>query len=506
MCDRIELEGESVPGDGRANADRPGDPLFPIMPKVLEALRARNAELNVGREATEGEDARDEYAIILESICGAVDDSQPVEQYNGGLGVTQAFVNTNQRAVGQIQWNDNLATLFTNPGNVSGARWCSGTLISNDLFLTAGHCFDQTGGGWERPRVNGTSNIISSAQIAQNMHVNFNYQVDPAGNPRPVSVFPIIALVEYRLGGLDFAIIRLGGNPGATWGQTPVSTTDAATGDMLCIMGHPAGVPKRIEAGPAIAPSGNFIRYNDIDTQGGNSGSGVLRASDGRLVGVHTNGGCTPSSPADGNANFGQRIVAVIAASPTLQALTRPTPGGPFTTAIAQDISATLKGADDQVTTAVARDVATLASFDQIGTIRAIDQIGTIAAIDQGGGSLKFRDDVKLPTLDKNPAFDRPVKRVGADGPIGPGPGPLIDPGLFGGVVRPEQRPFVLANPHHSMAWANEGQSTGGLEDYEATLAHMTEVMTQYQEALHALEGQYQEVLAEYRQAGGQAG
>jgi V8-like Glu-specific endopeptidase len=29
-------------------------------------------------------------------------------------------------------------------------------MISNDLFLTAGHCFDQTGGGWERPRINNT--------------------------------------------------------------------------------------------------------------------------------------------------------------------------------------------------------------------------------------------------------------------------------------------------------------------------------------------------------------
>ncbi|PWL35899.1 MAG: hypothetical protein DCO97_06945 [Marivita sp. XM-24bin2] len=23
-------------------------------------------------------------------------------------------------------------------------------MISNNLFLTAGHCFDQTGGGWSR--------------------------------------------------------------------------------------------------------------------------------------------------------------------------------------------------------------------------------------------------------------------------------------------------------------------------------------------------------------------
>lgn len=55
---------------------------------------------------------------------------------------------------------------------------------------------------------------------------------------------------------------------------------------MLCIIGHPAGLPKRVEAGPALAPQGDRILYDDIDTLGGNSGSGVLRASDGRIVGV----------------------------------------------------------------------------------------------------------------------------------------------------------------------------------------------------------------------------
>jgi hypothetical protein len=80
----------------------------------------------------------DTYSTLLESICGATDDSQPVEQYDGTLGVTIVFVNGHQSAVGQIQWNDNLASIYTNPGDVSGVRWCSGTLISNDLFLSAG--------------------------------------------------------------------------------------------------------------------------------------------------------------------------------------------------------------------------------------------------------------------------------------------------------------------------------------------------------------------------------
>ena len=244
----------------------------------------------------------DEYSAVLESICGVTDDSQAVEQYDGTLGVTTAFVAAHQSAACQVQWNDNLAAIYTNPGTVSGVRWGSGTMISDDLFLTCGHLFDQTGGGWERPRQNGTTNIISPQEIARNMRLNFNFQVDAAGNPRPEQSFPILELIEYRLGGLDMAICRIGGNPGATFGRTAVSVTDAAVADMICIIGHPAGMRKRIEAGPTTEISGNLIRYDDIDTLGGNSGSGILRASDGRLVGVHTNGGCTSGSPEQAKA------------------------------------------------------------------------------------------------------------------------------------------------------------------------------------------------------------
>ena len=261
----------------------------------------------------------------LESICGGVDDSQDVEQYNGTLGVSQQFVNDHERPVGQLQWNSNLAAIYNNPGNVSGKRWCSGTLIANDLFLTAGHCFDQTGGGWQRPRVNGTMNIISSAEIAGNMHVNFNYQFDPNGNLRPAQSFPITALVEYRLGNLDFAVCRLQGNPGAVFGTTQISTVDANATDMLCIIQHPAGVPKRIEAGPLLHLHDDRVGYASIDTLGGTSGAGVL-GPNGTLVGVHTNGGCSPNAIGH---NHGFRITSIINASPTVRRLSRPAPPPP---------------------------------------------------------------------------------------------------------------------------------------------------------------------------------
>ena len=223
-------------------------------------------QLTLPESALEG--TGPDYSDMFESICGVADDSQQVELYDGTLGVTAAFVNDHQLPVAQVQWNDNLAAVFTNPGNVSGVRWGSGTMIGPDLFLTCGHLFDTDINGWTVPRQNGTANAISPQQAATNMHLNFEYQVDASNVLRAEQSFPITQLIEYRLGGLDMALCRIGGSPGSRYGWSEFATTNAAVGDMLAIIGHPLGQPKRIEAGPATSLSGSVIQYNDIDTLG----------------------------------------------------------------------------------------------------------------------------------------------------------------------------------------------------------------------------------------------
>lgn len=436
----------------RSQRDRADDPLFVPHLEALEIgieLMADNADI---------------YPGLIESICGATDDSQPVEQYNGSLGVTTAFVAAHQAAACQVQWNANLASIYTNPGNVSGVRWGSGTMITDDIFLTCGHLFDQTGGGWERPRQNGTTNIISPQEIARNMRLNFNFQVDPTGNLRPEQSFPILELIEYRLGGLDMAVCRIGGNPGAIFGRALVSQSDAAPPEMLCIIGHPAGQPKRIEAGPTTRIEGNLIRYNDIDTLGGNSGSGILRASDGRLVGIHTNGGCNPAGT---GSNFGQRIAAVIAASPTLQRLFSPK----------------RKVLDDPITKLKFRD----------------DLIGKRKFFDDPITTLKFRDDIP-----KRKILDDPIK------PVFDNPGGIHRPGRPGQPAGPESqpppRPFILATPHHSNAWTGSAAETGALSEIEAALMELEQLMEAGEAELVQLDAEYRKLLAEYQAAGGTLG
>jgi V8-like Glu-specific endopeptidase len=434
--------------------------------------------LELNESAMEG--AGPDYSEIFESICGVADDSQPVEQYDGTLGVTTGFVGAHQKPAVQVQWNSNLGSIYTNPGDVNGVRWGSGTMVSADLLLTCGHLFDADPNGWTVPRQNGTSTAISPQEVATNMHVNFMYQVDPSGTMRVEQSFPITQLIEYRLGGLDMAICRIGGNPGNTYGWTAVSHTNPAVGDMLAIIGHPAGQPKRIEAGPCTSISSTTVRYNDIDTLGGNSGSGILHDTTGRVVGVHTNGGCNSAGT---GSNSGVAIAAIRNVSPTLQALPQTSK-----TASADDLIGTLKAAD---TTLASDQLHTRISADVLGTLKAADStlaadVLTIRALDTASAA-----DVLGTTLARD-VFTGP----GGDDPntwqetiFDPG-SVIVDPpfgGLLGGLMG-GLRPLVLAG-----ASALGGEAAGGGEageggDEPGVIAELESVIEAQRAVLASLE------------------
>lgn len=225
--------------------------------------------------------------VATRSICGKEDNMQHVNDYDGSLGQPVEFVKAHQSPVG--------ALAMGTPEN--SRKFCSGTLISEDLFLTASHCVDAT--------------------ITQKFAV-FNYEKAP-GTPEllPQEHFKVAEIVEDGTH-LDYAILRIEGKPGLKYGWTPIRPELPENGHLLTIIQHPKGKPKMVESGPKGTGSGVYMDYSDLDTEPGSSGSGVLD-KDGFLVGVHTNGGCY----ATGGANRGVKMTEIAKVSKVVQALTQ---------------------------------------------------------------------------------------------------------------------------------------------------------------------------------------
>lgn len=253
----------------------------------------------------------------IESQCGPMFDAQDVEQYDGQagpFGTSVEFVRRHEPAVGSVRWATDLSSRVANPGHIAdGRRWCSGTLIDDNLFLTAGHCF---GPRWDKPR-DEDGQLLDAEGNALLMEVEFEYQKDPDGALRPGWSYPIVDLYEYELGGLDYAIVILGDDengqqPGARWPIARMAAYDPVPGDEVTIIQHPNGVPKVVDSGTVAFTDSAEIHYGDLDTDGGSSGSGVLDWQ-GRVIGVHTNGGCNGRG-----SNRGAKIEAIAAVSPTV--------------------------------------------------------------------------------------------------------------------------------------------------------------------------------------------
>lgn len=144
------------------------------------------------------------------------------------------------------------------------------------------------------------------------------------------------------------------------------------------------------------------------------------------------------------------------------------------------DDPVTLKFRDDLGTLKFTDDIGTLKRLDDpIGTLKFRDDLGTLKFSDDGGGTDPRIDPVKSPALDKPPWSDIVTKVPGTDGPPVVDPlGPVVQPGLPVGGVPPGPSPFVLATPHHSMAWA--GDPGAIVAEYDRVLGGYEDALREY--------------------------
>ncbi|ATB50430.1 serine protease [Corallococcus macrosporus] len=162
--------------------------------------------------------------------------------------------------------------------------YCSGTLIDDDLLLTAGHC-------------------VTGAADCRDFKWAFNF-FRPAQNVLQTmttqDIFgckEIVVRKEQTIGGreLDYAIIRLDRSAAPRFTPAPVrrSNTGLEVGTSVAVIGSGSGIPLKIDSGGKVRTSrASTMDYfiATTDTFGGNSGSAVYDMTDHTIAGILVRG------------------------------------------------------------------------------------------------------------------------------------------------------------------------------------------------------------------------
>ncbi|WP_141591636.1 trypsin-like serine protease [Myxococcus sp. AB056] len=164
------------------------------------------------------------------------------------------------------------------------SAFCSGTLIDDDLVLTAGHC-------------------ITSASACANTRFVFNFYRTSATTLQTVttadifSCQSIVARQQGTVGGrnLDFAVVRLDRPATPRFEPAPIRPGNTAlplnTG--VSVIGSGSGIPFKIDDGGWVrdARAGTLDYFvANTDTFGGNSGSGVYENNNVTVAGILVRG------------------------------------------------------------------------------------------------------------------------------------------------------------------------------------------------------------------------
>lgn len=162
--------------------------------------------------------------------------------------------------------------------------FCSGTLIDDDLVLTAGHC-------------------ITSASDCTGTRFIFNFYRTAVGTMQTVttadifSCQAIVARQQATVGGrnLDFAVVRLDRPATPRFTPAPIRAGSAAlpVGTSVTVIGSGSGIPFKIDSGGSVrdARAGTLDYFvGTTDTFGGNSGSGVYENNGYTVAGILVRG------------------------------------------------------------------------------------------------------------------------------------------------------------------------------------------------------------------------
>jgi len=198
--------------------------------------------------------------------------------------------------------------------------FCSGSLVGEDVIMTAGHC------------------IKSETQCKDTKFV-FGYAVKKEGGEAVTSlpsgeVYGCAKIIKRFLGGEPGSANPAGQNLGADYalvqldrkvtGHRPLAISrgnSLKNGDGIFVIGHPVGLPLKVAGGATVrdySKVGYFVA--NLDTFGGNSGSPVFNASTKKIEGILVRGdedfadspaGCTTMATYEQTGGRGEDVTKI---------------------------------------------------------------------------------------------------------------------------------------------------------------------------------------------------
>jgi V8-like Glu-specific endopeptidase len=169
---------------------------------------------------------------------------------------------------------------------------CTGWLVAgsnNSTMMTNQHCVDN-------------QTEVTTVQA------RFNYQRTTCGGSTTAATTTYAGGTFLRTSAsLDYTLLTLQGNPEATWGEYTATTKSPTVGLTINFPQHPGGGLKRIawwkDSAHTLRCSVSTVNANyggaaansqmgySCDSEGGSSGSPVMDAGTGRIIGLHHFGG-----------------------------------------------------------------------------------------------------------------------------------------------------------------------------------------------------------------------
>ena len=193
--------------------------------------------------------------------------------------------------------------------NQASVGQCTGSLIGENLILTAGHCFQEASDCRD-------SKFVFNYVVAKN-------GIGPVGTSgdQVYGCKRVVSQVSDK-NNLDYAVIEL---DRPVVGHKPLSlptgATDVRTNMNVTIVGNPAGLPTKIIPNGLVREVRDLSFRASLDSFGGASGAPVFKTETGELLGILSLGaqdfesdpnlGCQRTYKCDQDGCMGEKVIRI---------------------------------------------------------------------------------------------------------------------------------------------------------------------------------------------------